>query len=138
MDWPALPEAARIIARGCASTAWIVAVVGGHSGIVGRCPKAIQDEIFEAGPNQLFATGSAQTTGKLMKAKGGVTANGIWRFASGCDHASWIMVNGDVLNEDGSKSGRAVRVVVPAKHVEILDTWHVAGMKGTGSKGPQF
>ena len=52
MDWPALPEAARIIARGCASTAWIVAVVGGHSGIVGRCPKAIQDEIFEAGPNQ--------------------------------------------------------------------------------------
>ena len=138
MDWPALPEAARIIARGCASTAWIVAVVGGHSGIVGRCPKAIQDEIFEAGPNQLFATGSAQTTGKLMKAKGGVTANGIWRFASGCDHASWIMVNGDVLNEDGSKSGRAVRVVVPAKHVEILDTWHVAGMKGTGSKDLNF
>lgn len=138
MDWPALPEAARIIARGCASTAWIVAVVGGHSGIVGRFPKELQDEIFAKGPNQLFVTGSAQTTGKLVKANGGVIANGIWRFASGCDHADWVMVNGDVLADDGSKTGRAVRATVPASQVEILDTWHVAGMKGTGSKDLNF
>ncbi len=134
MDWPALPEAARIIAHGCASTAWIVAVVGGHSGIVGRFPKELQDEVFEKGPNQLFVTASAQTTGKLFKVQGGVKAKGIWRFASGCDHADWVMVNADVLNDDGSKTGRAVRTIVPASQVEIIDTWHVAGMKGTGSK----
>ncbi|MDX2141849.1 MAG: acyl-CoA dehydrogenase family protein [Rhodospirillaceae bacterium] len=134
MDWPALPEAARIVARACPSTAWIVAVVGGHSGICGRFPKALQDEVFEKGPNQLFVTASAQTTGKIVKANGGVRAHGIWRFASGCDHADWAMVNGDVVNEDGSKTGRAVRIIVPAKMIEIVDTWHVAGMKGTGSK----
>ena len=134
MDWPALPEAARIIAHGCASTAWIVAVVGGHSGIIGRFPQELQDEVFEKGPNQLFVTASAQTTGKLFKAPGGVKAKGIWRFASGCDHASWVMVNAEVLNDDGTKTGRAVRTIVPADQVEIIDTWHVAGMKGTGSK----
>ncbi|MSO98019.1 MAG: acyl-CoA dehydrogenase [Rhodospirillaceae bacterium] len=134
MDWPALPEAARIVARGCASTAWIVAVVGGHAGICGRFPKELQDEVFADGPNQLFVTASAQTTGTIVKAKGGVRANGIWRFASGCDHADWIMVNGEVLDGAGKKTGRNVRTIVPAKQVEIVDTWHVAGMKGTGSK----
>jgi 3-hydroxy-9,10-secoandrosta-1,3,5(10)-triene-9,17-dione monooxygenase len=138
MDWPALPEAARIVARGCASTAWIVAVVGGHAGIVGRFPRELQDEVFEKGPNQLFVTASAQTTGKIYKAPGGVRAVGVWRFASGCDHANWIMVNGDVLDEDGSKTGRAVRIIVPAPMVEIVDTWFVAGMKGTGSKDLNF
>jgi 3-hydroxy-9,10-secoandrosta-1,3,5(10)-triene-9,17-dione monooxygenase len=138
MDWPALPEAARIIARGCASTAWIVAVVGGHSGIVGRFPQELQDEVFAAGPNQLFATASAQTTGKVFKATGGVRAHGVWRFASGCDHADWAMVNAEVLNDDGTKTDRAVRIIVPAGQVEIIDTWHVAGMKGTGSKDINF
>lgn len=138
MDWPALPEAARIIARGCPSTAWIIAVVGGHSGIVGRMPQEIQDEVFAAGPNQLFVTASAQTTGTITKTKGGVRANGIWRFASGCDHADWIMVNGEVMNPDGSKSRDGVRLILPANQVEIVDTWHVAGMKGTGSKDLNF
>ncbi|MBL8642305.1 MAG: acyl-CoA dehydrogenase family protein [Rhodospirillaceae bacterium] len=138
MDWPALPEVARIVARGCPSTAWIVAVVGGHAAIVGRMPQYLQDEMFAAGPNQLFVTASAQTTGTLTQAKGGVTANGIWRFASGCDHADWIMVNGEVINQDGSKSGRMVRIMTLADKVEIVDSWHVAGMKGTGSKDLNF
>jgi 3-hydroxy-9,10-secoandrosta-1,3,5(10)-triene-9,17-dione monooxygenase len=138
MDWPALPDAARIVAHGCPSTAWIVAVVGGHSGIVGRAPKELQDEAFADGPNQLFVTASAQTTGKLFRAKGGVIANGIWRFASGCDHADWIMINGEVHNDDGSKTGRSVRVMTKANKVDIVDTWHVAGMKGTGSKDLNF
>jgi len=138
LDWPALPEAARIVARGCPSTAWIVAVVGGHSGIVGRFPKALQDEVFAAGPNQLFVTASAQTTGKLVQAPGGVRANGVWRFASGCDHADWIMVNGEILNDAGEKTGRSARIIVPAEQVQIVDTWHVAGMKGTGSKDLSF
>jgi 3-hydroxy-9,10-secoandrosta-1,3,5(10)-triene-9,17-dione monooxygenase len=138
MDWPALPEAARIVARACPSTAWIVAVVGGHAGIVGRMPQHIQDEVFADGPNQLFVTASAQTTGKIRMVKGGVRANGIWRFGSGCDHADWIMVNGEVLDDAGQPTGRNVRVTVPAHQVEIVDTWHVAGMKGTGSKDLQF
>ncbi len=139
MDWPALPEIARIIARGCPSTAWIVAVVGGHGAIVGRMPQYLQDEMFAAGPNQLFVTASAQTTGTITKTKDGVIVHGIWRFASGCDHADWIMVNGQLLNEDGTKSSRTnVRIITKAENVDIVDTWFVAGMKGTGSKDLQF
>lgn len=138
MDWPALPEVSRIIARGCASTAWIMAVVGGHGAIMGRMPKAIQDEVFAAGPNQLFVTASAQTTGKFTETDGGVIADGVWRFASGADHGDWMMVNSEVYTKDGAKTGRSARIVVPPHQVEIVDTWHVAGMKGTGSKDLKF
>lgn len=138
LDWPALPEAARIVARGCPSTAWIVAVVGGHAAICGRMPKAVQDEIFAAGPNQLIVTASAQTTGKITETDGGVIANGIWRFGSGSDHGDWFMVNADLHTRKGVNTGKNVRVLVPRHQVEILDTWHVAGMKGTGSKDLNF
>lgn len=137
MDWPGLPDAARIVARACPSTAWIIAVVGGHSGICGRFPKALQDIVFADGPDQLFVTASAQTTGVVTAIPGGVRLDGIWRFGSGSDHADWIMVNGEVI-ADGQKSGKHVRTICRADHVEILDTWHVAGMKGTGSKDLNF
>src|SRR5262245_32825777 len=78
MEWPTLPEAARILARACPSTAWIISVVGGHSAICGRFPKELQDEIFADGPDQLFVTASAQTTGKVVAVKGGYRLNGVW------------------------------------------------------------
>ncbi|MDX2223891.1 MAG: acyl-CoA dehydrogenase family protein [Rhodospirillaceae bacterium] len=137
-DWHSLPDAARIVATACPSTAWIVAVVGGHSGICGRFPKELQDEVFAAGPNQLFVTASAQTTGKIVKCKGGYKLNGVWRFGSGSDHADWCMVNGEVLDEHGAKTGRMVRTISPASDVEVVDTWFVAGMKGTGSKDLKY
>jgi 3-hydroxy-9,10-secoandrosta-1,3,5(10)-triene-9,17-dione monooxygenase len=138
LDWPGLPDAARIVARACPSTAWIVAVVGGHSGIVGRLPKALQDEMFADGPDQLYVTASAQTTGRITAVKGGYRLNGIWRFASGCDHADWVMVTGERHDAKGKATGPMLRAVCRAGEAEIVDTWHVAGMKGTGSKDLNF
>jgi len=138
LEWPALPEAARIVARVCPSTAWIIAVVGGHSAICGRFPKSVQDEIFADGPDQLYVTASAQTTGRVTAAQGGVRLNGVWRFGSGSDHADWFMVNGEVHDEAGKKTGRSVRTICRAEEVEVVDTWHVAGMRGTGSKDLQY
>ena len=137
MDWPGLPDAARIVARACPSTAWIVAVVGGHSGICGRFPKVLQDEVFGDGPDQLFVTASAQTTGTIKVVPGGYRLDGIWRFGSGADHADWVMVNGEVI-DNGRKTGRHIRAICRAGEVDVLDTWHVAGMKGTGSKDLNF
>lgn len=138
LEWPALPEAARIVGRVCPSTAWIIAVVGGHTAICGRFPKALQDEIFADGPDQLFVTASAQTTGRITAADGGYRLNGVWRFASGSDHGNWMMVNGEIHDAAGKKTGRNIRAICRAEEVEIVDTWHVAGMKGTGSKDLKF
>ena len=61
MDWPMHMEAARILARGCASTAWIVAVVGAHSAIAGRLSQKCQDDIWGETQDMLIATASART-----------------------------------------------------------------------------
>ena len=139
MDWPMHAEAARELAVACASTAWIVAVVGAHVVIAGRMSKECQDEIWADGPDQLIATGSARTTGHIEKADGGYRISGTWRFASGIDHSSWVIVTGPVGSDEGPRAGgvfreNMVRAAIPAREIEIVDTWFVSGMRGTGSK----
>lgn len=139
MGWPMHAQAARVLATACASTAWIVSVVGAHSVMAGRMPKECQDEIWADGPDVLIATGSARTTGHIEKADGGYRVSGTWRFASGVDHSKWVIVTGPVGTDDGPRAGTAfaanmVRAAMPTRDIEIVDTWFVSGMRGTGSK----
>ncbi|MDM4784444.1 hypothetical protein [Micromonospora sp. b486] len=68
---------------------------------------------------------------------GGLVVDGRWPFNSGCRNASWF-ANG-VMVMDGDKrpssrrASRLAAVFVPAADVEVLDTWDVAGLRGTGS-----
>jgi alkylation response protein AidB-like acyl-CoA dehydrogenase len=64
--------------------------------------------------------------------------SGRWQWASGSEHCDWLM-GGCVLEDAGLPeklpSGRAdIRLVLfPAGEVEIVDTWSVSGLRGTGS-----
>ena len=69
---------------------------------------------------------------------GTLKVNGRWPFNTGCRNSSWFC-NG-VMVMDGEKPaivppGRPDwrLVFAPAQECEILDTWDVAGLKGTGS-----
>ena len=136
MGWAAHADAARVLARACSSTAWIVSVVGAHAAIAGRLNKQCQDEIWGKSQDQLVATASARANGTLRKVDGGYRLSGHWRFASGVDHSEWTMVTAPI-EEDGMVSTEPHffhRALMPTKDIEIVDSWHVAGMKGTGSK----
>jgi alkylation response protein AidB-like acyl-CoA dehydrogenase len=85
--------------------------------------------------------GVAAPTGKLHRSgrrdQGGYRLDGTWRFGSGCTHAEVVYV-GAVVHEHGEPSvvdGRPeVRyALVPARDIEVLDTWHTTGLAGTGS-----
>lgn len=138
MDWPAIVHASRIAARACASTGWLISVVGGHIAIVSRLPKVCQDIIFKDGVRKIITTASAQTTGTIVKEKDGYRLNGVWRFGSGIDHADWVMVTGSCDNHPNPPDPNVFRATVPRSAVEVDDTWHVAGMRGTGSKDLRF
>jgi indole-3-acetate monooxygenase len=58
--------------------------------------------------------------------------SGRWSFASGIAHADWLIAGFQVE----SLGGRALVAVVPKADVEVIDTWRVAGLQGTGS--PDF
>jgi 3-hydroxy-9,10-secoandrosta-1,3,5(10)-triene-9,17-dione monooxygenase len=59
--------------------------------------------------------------------------SGRWQFASGCDHARWNMIGARVESDDPA-APRGVHVLAPTRDYAIDDTWHVLGLRGTGSK----
>ncbi len=136
MDWAVHAEAARVIARACSSTAWVVSVVGAHAAILARMPKQCQDDVWGPNQDQIIATASARKDGTARKVDGGYVVTGTWRFASGVDHADWCMVPAPLeANERGLHDAPGfLRVLMPKGDYEIQDTWFVSGVKASGSK----
>jgi alkylation response protein AidB-like acyl-CoA dehydrogenase len=62
---------------------------------------------------------------------GGHRLSGRWGFASGCDHAQWVLLGS--MAKGGTKPESRM-FLVPINQVEIVDDWHVMGLCGTGSK----
>jgi len=131
--WPVLMEASRLAARACASTAWMISLVGGHAAIAGRLSRACQHRLFENGRPQLFASASVGPHSRLLPDADGTRVNGTWRFSSGIEQATWLLLNAPVTDHDGTPGSERMLVVVSTRDVEILDTWDTCGMAATGS-----
>ncbi len=96
------------------------------------------DAIYASMPDVIHA-GSTVPAGTAERVPGGYRVTGRWPFASGCRHADW-MLGVCVITENGTPVPGRVEgapltcvAVCPASEWQIQDTWHVAGMKGTGS-----
>ena len=86
----------------------------------------------------LIAAGALNPQGRAVRADGGYLVTGQWPFASGCHNAQWFW--GQCIVTDGTEPIRNARghvqlleATIPATEFEILDTWHVSGMRGSGS-----
>lgn len=132
LGWPAVVEAARLAARACPSTGWVVGVVGGHAALAGRLPRRAGDPLFADSASRVIATASATPDGRIVRVEGGFTVTGRWRFCSAVEHAAWIILNGQCESE-ASQDDR-VLLPVPTADVRVEDGWHVAGMAATGSR----
>jgi len=86
---------------------------------------------FAGGDGGVILAGSTAISGQA-EPSGTDTyrVSGRWRFNSGCLHADWLMGGVTVPTEGGAEPMLAV---VPRRSAEIVDTWHVAGLAGTGS-----
>jgi indole-3-acetate monooxygenase len=86
---------------------------------------------------RLFA-GSTRPTGRAVTTGGGVRLSGRWSLVSGCEFADYVHLM-SLVHEDGVPRMLApgqpdLRVLfVPKGSYEILDTWHVGGLRGSGS-----
>jgi alkylation response protein AidB-like acyl-CoA dehydrogenase len=119
------------------STGWVT-MIGSTNGIISAF--VAEDDarkVFGDGPGVVTA-GVVAPRGKAVTEDGGYRVNGRWPFASGCDHAAWLalvcLVETDGKLEtipDGSPDLRMM--ILPASDVQIVDTWHVSGLRATGS-----
>ncbi|MEH2165447.1 MAG: acyl-CoA dehydrogenase family protein [Nostoc sp.] len=120
------------IAQGCVSTAWVTCLVSVHNWMVGLFPWEAQKEVF-ADNNYNLVSATFGPKGKAVKTNGGYILSGRWSFLSGIKHNSWVIVGGMYLPNSTDEKPIPKVFILPQKQVEILDTWYVSGMKGTGS-----
>jgi alkylation response protein AidB-like acyl-CoA dehydrogenase len=76
--------------------------------------------------------------GRALAGGDGFTVSGRWPFASGCTHCDWLMGGCVVLDGEEPRllpNGMPdVRLLLaPATAFTIHDTWHVSGLRATGS-----
>ncbi|MBV9577686.1 MAG: acyl-CoA dehydrogenase family protein, partial [Chloroflexi bacterium] len=139
-DELSLPDALRVVetlSQADASTGWTV-MIGSHGPLVfSFLPRTTFEQIYAAGPDVILG-GALAPKGAAVPVEGGYRVTGRWPFASGCQHATWLVGHCLVLTDgqpalmpDGTPVMRLA--VFPADQVARHDTWHVAGLCGTGS-----
>jgi 3-hydroxy-9,10-secoandrosta-1,3,5(10)-triene-9,17-dione monooxygenase len=120
------------IARGCASTGWNVANLGVHHWMLALYDERAQEEVWGKNPDAPIASGIAYPQGQGRRVHGGFLVSGLWNFSSGVDACDWNMLAVTVRDADRVVDHRMC--LVPRGDYEVVDDWHVLGMRGTGSK----
>ncbi len=123
--------AVREIAGACGSTGWVSSVVGVHPWQVALFADEAQQAVWGDDTSTRLSSSYAPT-GRAVITEGGFTLSGKWSFSSGCDHATWVLLGGLVLNEQGDVVDFRT-FMVPREKYQIVDVWNVVGLRGTGS-----
>lgn len=132
LDFVSLFDIPAEIGRGCASTAWNVANLGVHHWMLALYDERAQEEVWSKNPDALIASGIAYPQGRGGRVDGGFAISGFWNLSSGVDAADWNMLA--VTVRDGDRVVDHRMCLVPRSDYEIVDDWHVLGMRSTGSK----
>lgn len=121
------------VARGDASVGWCVSIAITSSLLAAYLPAAARDELFGEGKG--IAAGVWAPQGTARPAGDGVLVSGRWAYCSGITHSD-VLFAGCIVDGEGRQAGeRPVPAVLAlrTRDLEILDTWHTLGLRGTGS-----
>ena len=129
--FPDFSRCTRRIAAACPSTGWTMHLLSAHAHIVAAFDEKLQEEVWGSNPDT-FVCSSIAPMGSFTRTADGYRVSGRYRFSTGCDHAQWTFVGGYGENDNGDKEW--LTAILPAGDYQIIDTWHAAGLKGTGSK----
>jgi alkylation response protein AidB-like acyl-CoA dehydrogenase len=118
-----------------ASVAWCVWNSNTHWIVAQLSPEGVKNLHADA---DVVTANSTRATGQAEAVAGGFRVNGRWSLVSGCELSAWMVLL--CVVHDGGKPRLASSgapetrfVVVPATACEIVDTWTVGGLRGTGS-----
>lgn len=101
----------------------------------GTFTRSVMEKLY-ADP-ELIISGTLNPQGKANPCEGGYRITGQWPFASGVHNAQYFWSQ-SIIQKDGErlKDERGFvfcESMVPVSQIEVLDTWHVSGLRGSGS-----
>ena len=123
------------LAQADASVAWCVWNGNTHWTAAQLSPEAART--IHADPDVITAN-STRASGQAQVVAGGYRVSGRWSLVSGCELAAWMVLL-CVVHEDAKPRLTPAGVpetrfmLLPATECEIIDTWTVGGLRGTGS-----
>jgi alkylation response protein AidB-like acyl-CoA dehydrogenase len=126
------------IARADASTAWCLSQASGCSMSAAYLDLPVAKAIFGDDPRAVLAWGPGPRV-KAIECAGGYKVTGVWAFASGCRHATWLGAHCPIYQADGTPrlgpNGRQLErtMLVKSEEVAWTDIWSVVGLRGTAS-----
>src|SRR5213596_3377524 len=136
LDLPTYIQVIEELGKADASTAWAVNQGAIFATYAARMPRDVARAIWIDTPRSVVANTPAPTA-QAVVVPGGYRVTGRQGFSTGCRHAAWVAAhaqvveNGQLRLEDGQPEKRYL--FVPVAEAELLDTWHVRGLRGTGT-----
>jgi alkylation response protein AidB-like acyl-CoA dehydrogenase len=134
-----IPDSVRVIealAETDGAIGWCACTAAINNRLAGFLPPTSATEIFAV--QQASVAGALMPTAKAALLPGGYVVSGRWGYASGIDHCAWTLGACSVAengrprtNQDGSPE--TVIAFFPTSQCEVIDTWDVGGLRGTGS-----
>jgi alkylation response protein AidB-like acyl-CoA dehydrogenase len=125
------------LAVGDGSAAWCVMIAMTTGLLAGFLSEEHAKEVYR--PADSITGGFAAPVGRATALQGGgLRVSGRWAWGSGTRHCTWIGGGCLLVDESGAPRRREDGLLAPfvlfdRTDVELLDTWHVSGLKGTGS-----
>ncbi len=125
------------VAQADGSVGWCLNICNTSGLVAAYLPPQHAQEIYS--PDDAITGGVFAPMGKATSDGKHYTVNGRWNWGSGTSNCSWIMAGCMLIGDDGKpqmmpQGGPLSRMMLlPREDVEIADTWHVAGLAGTGS-----
>jgi alkylation response protein AidB-like acyl-CoA dehydrogenase len=126
-----------VLAHADASLGWTATILNGSFFTAWLDPAAAK-QVLDDPPGAGMA-GALAPIGRARRAGDSFVVEGRWPFNSGAPHAGWFTEGALVTDDDGAPARRADGepdwrlFFVPAGDVDVLDTWHVTGLRGTAS-----
>jgi alkylation response protein AidB-like acyl-CoA dehydrogenase len=139
IDFPPSIDILAALAAADGATGWTVMIGCETPQLFSLLPRASFDAVYAGGPDTICG-GAFAPQGTAAVEASGYRASGRWSFASGCQHADWLFGQCVVLENGAPVPGpmpgapKVRCMVLPAADWKIFDTWHTAGMRGTGSQ----
>jgi alkylation response protein AidB-like acyl-CoA dehydrogenase len=126
------------IARADGSTAWCLSQAGGCAMSAAYLDLPVAHAIFGNDPRAVLAWGPGPKV-RAVECEGGYRVTGVWAFASGGRHATWLGAHCPIyladgapkLDADGSQQERTM--LVRSEDVVWTDIWNTVGLRGTAS-----
>jgi alkylation response protein AidB-like acyl-CoA dehydrogenase len=126
------------IAQADASTAWCLSQAGGCAMSAAYLDLPVAQAMFGNDPRAALAWGPGPRA-KAIECDGGYRVTGVWAFASGGRHATWLGAHCPIFQADGAprldETGvqQERTMLVRSQDVAWTDIWNTVGLRGTAS-----